>query len=254
MLCNMHDNTTDNSQLTGIPKIKTTKVVYPQIYSYILPDEADNEGSQKIGYTERKDVDKRIYEQTHTAAKRLRFEKQWSAPAFYADQQNDFKDTDFHKFLVKSDVRHRPDLGKEWFYFNGTPEKSKQLFDTFRQHGFAALQDGGKKIPYELRSEQQEAVEKAIEYFQAHENGEFLWNAKPRFGKTLASYDLAKRLDAKKVLIVTNRPAIANSWFDDFDTFIDGYYFISDTASLADRKSLTREQFNVIEEIGRAHV
>lgn len=243
----MHDNPTENSQLTGIPKIKTTKVVYPQIYSYTLPDEADNEGSQKIGYTERKDVDKRIYEQTHTAAKRLRFEKQWSAPAFYADQQRDFKDSDFHKFLVKSDVQHRPDLGKEWFYFNGTPEKSKQLFDTFRQHGFAALQDGGKKIPYELRSEQQEAVEKAVEYFRAHDNGEFLWNAKPRFGKTLASYDLAKRLDAKKVLIVTNRPAIANSWFDDFDTFIDGYYFISDTASLADRKSLTREQFNAIE-------
>lgn len=247
-MCNMHDNTIENSQLTGMPKIKTTKVVHPQIYSYTLPDEADNEGSQKIGYTERKDVDKRIYEQTHTAAKRLRFEKQWSAPAFYADQQNDFKDTDFHKFLVKSDIQHRPDLGKEWFYFNGTPEKSKQLFDTFRQHGFAALQDGGKKIPYELRSEQQEAVEKAIEYFQTHENGEFLWNAKPRFGKTLASYDLAKRLDAKKVLIVTNRPAIANSWFDDFDVFIDGYYFISDTSSLADRKSLTREQFNAIED------
>ncbi len=231
----------------NLPNIKTTKTVYPQIYSYTLPDEHDNDGSQKIGYTERKDVDKRIYEQTHTAAKRLRFEKQWSAPAFYADGRKDFKDTDFHKFLVKSDVRHRPDLGKEWFYFNGTPEKSKQLFDTFRQHGFAALQDGGEKIPYELRSEQQEAVEKAFEYFLAHENGEFLWNAKPRFGKTLASYDLAKRLDAKKVLIVTNRPAIANSWFDDFDTFIDGYYFISDTASLADRKSLTREQFNAIE-------
>lgn len=231
----------------NIPRIKTTKIVYPQVYSYTLPDEVENEGSQKIGYTERKNVDDRILEQTHTAAKRLRAVKQWSAPAFYSYQQRDFKDTDFHKFLVKSDIQHRPDLGKEWFYFNGTPEKSKQLFNTFRQYGFAALQTGSEKEPYELRAEQQAAVDQAIDYFATHQNGEFLWNAKPRFGKTLASYDLAKRLDAKKVLIVTNRPAIANSWFDDFYTFIDGYYFISDTASLVNRQSLTREEYNAIE-------
>jgi hypothetical protein len=237
----------NSSDGTVAHKIKTTKVVYPQVYSYILPDEPDNEGSQKIGYTERKDVDKRIQEQTHTAAKKLRFEKKWSAPAFFADEQRDFKDTDFHKFLIKSDVQHRPDLGKEWFYFNGTPEKSKQLFDTFRQQGFAALQNGWNKIPYELRIEQQAAVDKALNYYYTHENGEFLWNAKPRFGKTLASYELAIRLKAKKVLIVTNRPAIANSWFDDFEMFVDGYYFISDTSSLAERKTLTREQYNAIE-------
>lgn len=178
----MQDSNFDSSR-NGMPKIKTTKVVYPQVYSYILPDEPENEGSQKIGYTERKDVDKRIYEQTHTAAKILRSEKKWSAPAFFAGDEKDFKDTDFHKFLVKSDIQHRPDLGKEWFYFNGTPEKSKQLFDTFRQHGFAALQASGNKLPYELRSEQQAAVEKAIDYFNTNENGQFLWNAKPRLDR-----------------------------------------------------------------------
>lgn len=243
----MQEQDSNNSQLNTLPQIKTTKVVYPQVYSYILPDELHNEGSQKIGYTERKDVDKRIHEQTHTAAKRLRFEKIWSAPAFFSDDQRDFKDTDFHKFLIKSDIQHRPDLGKEWFYFNGTPEKSKQLFDTFRQQGFAALQNSGNKIPYELRSEQQAAVDTALYYYSTHENSEFLWNAKPRFGKTLASYALAKRLKAKKVLIVTNRPAIGNSWFDDFEIFVDGYYFISDTSSLAERKTLTREQYNAID-------
>jgi hypothetical protein len=56
-------------------RIKTTKVVYPQIYSYTLPDVAVNNGSQKIGYTERRDVDSRIYEQTHTAAIKLNPEK-----------------------------------------------------------------------------------------------------------------------------------------------------------------------------------
>ena len=223
--------------------IKTTKVVYPQLYSYVLPTIPQNEGSQKIGYTERQDVDQRIREQTQTAAMRLEYSKLWSAPAFFNGSDKDFTDKDFHSFLKKQAVPARTDLGTEWFYFNGTPEKSKQLFDTFREKGFAALQDGSDKMPYVLRTEQQAAVDHAVEYFAGHENGEFLWNAKPRFGKTLASYDLAKRIDARKVLIVTNRPSIANSWFDDFDTFIEGYRFISETSSIADRPTLTRAQF-----------
>jgi hypothetical protein len=229
--------------MSNIPIIKTTKVVYPQIYSYTLPDQPTNDGSQKIGYTERRDVDKRIREQTHTAAVRLRVDKLWSAPAFFTNSQKDFNDKSFHKFLVKSNIEQRTELGAEWFYFNGTPEKSKELFDSFRDYGFTALQGIDEKIPYTLRTEQWQAVEQAKNYFDTHENGEFLWNAKPRFGKTLASYDLAKRLDAKKVLIVTNRPAIANSWFDDFEMFIDGYYFISETSSLSNRPAITRKQF-----------
>ena len=31
--------------------IKSYQIVYPQLYSYILPTIVDNEGSQKIGYT-----------------------------------------------------------------------------------------------------------------------------------------------------------------------------------------------------------
>ncbi len=57
-----------------LPKIKTTKVVYPQIYSYTLPEFKENEGWQKIGYTEYKDVNKRIREQTETPAKHMKYE------------------------------------------------------------------------------------------------------------------------------------------------------------------------------------
>ncbi|MFZ2560392.1 MAG: DEAD/DEAH box helicase family protein, partial [Candidatus Nanoperiomorbaceae bacterium] len=236
-------------------KIKSYKTVYPQIYSYTLPDEHENDGSQKIGYTERKNVDTRLYEQTNTPAKHLRYEKQWSASAFFKNSTDDFKDKDFHKFLIKSGIKNRLDLGTEWFYFDGTPERSKQLFDTFREERFAALQNGAsQKTPYTLKKEQKEAVEKAKQYFDAHENAEFLWNAKPRFGKTLATYDLAKQLNAKKVLVVTNRPAIANSWFDDFDKFIDGYYFISETSSLSDRPSITREQYDVIDGLDKPQI
>jgi superfamily II DNA or RNA helicase len=223
--------------------IKSYKVVYPQIYSYTLPELKSNEGSQKIGYTEKENVHERILQQVKTAAFRLNYELLWSAPAFFKDSKESFIDKLFHKFLEKKGIERRLELGQEWFYFNGEPLKSKDLFDLFRKEKFSALQNNKGKIDYTLRFEQEEAVKKAIEYFEKTEKGEFLWNAKPRFGKTLASYDLAKQLNANKVLIVTNRPAIANSWFDDFEMFVDGYSFISETSSLKNRATLTREQY-----------
>jgi superfamily II DNA or RNA helicase len=226
-----------------IKNIKSYKLVYPQIYSYTLPNRHENQGSQKIGYTEQENVEKRILPQVKTAGLHEEHKTLWSGPAFFQGGEESFRDEVFHKFLVKSGVENKKDLGKEWFFFNGHPEKSKNLFNLFREKGFSALQaDTAEKTDYVLRSEQEDAVVKAKEYFENNEKGEFLWNAKPRFGKTLASYDLAKRIDAKKVLIVTNRPAIANSWFDDYEEFIDGYVFISETSSLKERATITRKQ------------
>jgi len=223
-------------------QIKSYKIIYPQVYSYILPTIVDNEGSQKIGYTENENVHKRIKQQVETAAIRLKYDLLWSAPAFFEGGKESFIDKTFHKFLIKKGIERKMNLGEEWFYFNGEPLKSKDLFELFRKEKFAALQNENKKTEYKLRFEQEEAVKKAIEYFEKNEKGEFLWNAKPRFGKTLASYDLAKQLKAQKVLIVTNRPAIANSWFDDYEMFIDGYAFISETSSLNNKPTITREQ------------
>lgn len=222
--------------------IKSYIKVYPQVYSYILPKRTDNDGSQKIGYTEKEKVDIRILQQVNTAALKEVYTKLWSAPAFFEGGKESFIDKTFHKFLVKKGIKKRDDLGTEWFYFNGEPEKSKFLFDLFRKEKFSGLQNDHGKREYTLRFEQEEAVKKALEYFEKNEKAEFLWNAKPRFGKTLASYDLSKRLKANKVLIVTNRPAIANSWFDDYETFIDEYAFISETSSLNNRPTITREQ------------
>ena len=222
--------------------IKTLQIIYPQVYSYILPDLPPNNGSQKIGYTGQEKVHDRIRPQVETPAFKLKYELLWSGLAFFEGDKESFIDKTFHKFLIKKGIEHKIDLGTEWFYFNGEPLKSKELFDLFRKEGFLALQNDNKKAEYTLRFEQDEAVKKAVDYFKKNEKGEFLWNAKPRFGKTLASYELAKRLNATKVIIVTNRPAIANSWFDDFETFIDGYSFISETSSLYNRPTITREQ------------
>lgn len=224
-------------------EIKTGKVVEPKIYAYRTPKVTTNDGWIKIGYTER-DVETRIREQTHTAA--IETELLWNYLAEYVegpDKGLNFKDHDFHSFLKFHDIERRPKT--EWFYFNGTPEKSEGLFKKFIHHDVSGYQPG-KSNEYTLRQEQDEAVSKTMAFFTSHENSEFLWNAKPRFGKTLSAYDLVKRLGVTNVLVLTNRPAVANSWYDDFDQFIAGnteYKFVSSTDSLKDRPSMSREQF-----------
>jgi superfamily II DNA or RNA helicase len=227
---NMSDNTI----------IKTTRTIYPQIYAYVLPEYTPNEGWIKIGYTERENVDERIRQQTHTAG--LVYSKLWSEPAKFYDSDEWFVDKQLHAYLRRfKKIDQRPKT--EWFYYDGTPEQAHVDFDEFRHK---QLSQARKQLDYQLRDEQDAAVDKTLSYAAAHKGGEFLWNAKPRFGKTLTTYDLARKMGAQKVLIVTNRPAIANSWFDDFETFIawqTNYRFISTTDTLKERPVLTREQF-----------
>ncbi|WP_294891733.1 DEAD/DEAH box helicase [uncultured Lactobacillus sp.] len=222
--------------------IKTTKTIYPQIYAYTLPTVSNDAGWIKIGYTERKNVDDRILEQTKTAAINLPYNKLWTEPAKFNNSNKWFTDKQFHAYLRKfKNVKQRSNT--EWFYYDGIPEKAHVDFDDFRNNKFNQAKE---QLDYTLRPEQEDAVNKTLAYAKLHEGGEFLWNAKPRFGKTLATYDLARRLDAVNVLIVTNRPAIANSWFDDFQKFIawqTKYLFVSTSDSLKDRPALTRNDF-----------
>lgn len=239
-------------------KIKTFKKVYPQIYSYILPNRHQNDGWQKIGYTERKDAKIRIREQNETASHKEPYIIKWVRTA-RKNNNKWFKDHELHRYYQQNGVRKDEGHGTEWFYFNGTPERSIELFEAFCQDRF--VDSNGKKF-YILRPEQEDAVEQTLEYAERNqitdfknpnEKSEFLWNAKPRFGKTLTTYDFMKRFGATKTLIVTNRPAIADSWYKDYNKFIDGYYFIS-TADSIKEKTLTREEFNRIEEFGKKQI
>lgn len=223
--------------------ITTTKQIYPQIYAYVTPNYKPNEGWVKIGYTDRQDVKTRINEQTKTVG--IGYELLWSAPAKFSkakDIDDWFKDKELHTYLRQfKQVKQR--LPHEWFYYNGTPEKARQHFDDFLNHERSQVKE---ELTYQLRQEQQDAIEQTVAYAKSMSEGEFLWNAKPRFGKTLTTYDLARRLDAHKVLIVTNRPAIANSWFDDFEKFIawqTDYAFVSTSDSLKNRPALTRQHY-----------
>lgn len=88
---------------------------------------------------------------------------------------------------------------------------------------------------FKLRDEQSAAVEKTASYYNSiwSDNKKavprFLWNAKMRFGKTFASYHLAKKLDAKKVLVVTFKPAVEDAWQVDLESHVDfdGWQYFS---------------------------
>lgn len=213
--------------------IKASTKVVPMIYAYTTPGVTYHDGYIKIGYTEQ-DVDKRIYDQTHTAG--IKAQKEWQGNATYDDGSGEtFIDKDFHSYLRKKGVKQPQDEGNEYFdpkdrneWFHISPASSKEKFNIFRSS--RGLKDTIDVIPYTLRAEQEKAVLETESYFATHEKSEFLWNAKPRFGKTLTAYDLMKRIKAEKVLIVTNRPAIANSWYDDYIKFVGrqgGYFFVS---------------------------
>ena len=233
------------------PNIKSAKKVVPMIYAYTTPGITYHDGYIKIGYTEQ-DVDKRIYNQTHTAG--VRAKKEWQGTAIYDDGTGKtFLDHDFHRYLRRKGVKQPQDLKNdyfnpedrnEWFYIE--PKPSEEEFYKFKKNN--VLENEVEiAIPYKLRDEQKEAVTITKLYRDANERGEFLWNAKPRFGKTLSVYDFCKQINAVSVLIVTNRPTIANSWYSDYIKFLgkeSGYLFVSNVTGLKNKLGvLTREKY-----------
>ena len=221
------------------PRIQSFSHVVPMIYAYNTPGVTYHEGWTKIGYTEKQTVSQRIRQQTHTAD--IQYQLAWQDNAMFKDGSGEyFTDHDFHAFLEsQAGVERTP--GTEWFHVDGPT--SCGHFDNFAQR---KLPGSEEKLTYALRREQQEAVSMTKAYFESG-GGEFLWNAKPRFGKTLTAYDLVRQMGFTKVLIVTNRPSIANSWADDFFKFIGWrgeLSFISETDALKDKPGvLSRDEY-----------
>ena len=227
------------------PKISTFREITPLIYSWTTPDIPKYAGWEKIGYTEQESADARIAQQ----ASQLSVEKKkgWSRRAVFTSETGGrFTDKEFHAYLHQRGVeRETTPKRTEWHHFAIAPKTSLEYFNDFAGQDFPILPSLGAEDDYVLRPEQQAAVNQAVAAFDARKT-EVLWNAKPRFGKTLTAYELMRRLDVRRVLIVTNRPAVANSWFDDFTRFIDHqttYQFVSESSSLASRSPMTREQW-----------
>lgn len=235
------------------PKISTFREITPQIYSWSTTDLPKYDGWEKIGYTEQAGgAQARIAQQ----ASQLSISKtiEWVFKATYLTPDGGrFTDHDFHAYLKQQGVQRDgvPATGDrpkrtEWHRFDGAPKSSREYFLDFASGDIEIDSSGVVEQDYELRPEQKAAVSQALKAFGGGK-AEVLWNAKPRFGKTLTTYDLMSKLDARRVLIVTNRPAIANSWLDDFLRFIGHrttYRFVSESPSLNGRPAMTRQQWS----------
>ena len=218
---------------------KTSSESSPYIYCYSTPGISYHDGWVKIGYTEQ-GVEKRITQQTKTAG--IRYQIEWKESATYIDHPDiSFKDDEFKSYLLSKGVNNQNPFGEEgsvgdeWYEI--APDTAKRYFDEFRKSPSA---DKVVKA-YRLRKEQEAAVTAAETALKNKKETEFLWNAKPRFGKCLSCYDFCKNISAKRVLIVTNRPAVATSWCDDYEKYMgreSRYFFVSRVEEIKTRKTV----------------
>lgn len=199
--------------------------VHPMIYAYrdLNPD---YDGLLKVGYTE-KDVDRRVAQQYPTKRPdgKLPYEILYRSSAMREDGSC-FTDHDVHRMLRRRKVTG---VGGEWFRCTVDELEAAVLAvktDT--------LNEENRTRTFAMRPEQEEAVNKTIAYFRSAKLDtpdrapKFLWNAKMRFGKTFAAYELAKRMGLKKVLVLTFKPAVEAAWEEDLMTHKDfeGWQFI----------------------------
>ena len=194
----------------------------PRIYAYSI-DARTHEGLLKIGQTTR-EVKQRIAEQVKTAAIPYRIELDESGAR---DDGSIITDHAVRTALVKKGFAN-PML--EWVQC--TVADTKTVLAELRT-GQQFTGTHHEKFP--PRKEQIEAVEQTHAYFHsrwqqdANAVPRFLWNAKMRFGKTFTSYQLAKKLEAKRVLVVTFKPAVEDAWRTDLENHVDfdGWQYLS---------------------------
>ncbi|MCF8177307.1 MAG: restriction endonuclease [Sulfuritalea sp.] len=195
----------------------------PRIYAYSIADAA-HEGLLKVGQTTR-DVKQRVAEQLKTAAiKNYRIELDESAEC---DDGSIFSDHEVRAALVRKGFAN---VELEWV--RCTVNDVKTVLTELRTGQRFA---GTHHETFPMRREQAEAVDKTFDYYRSiwAENKDaaprFLWNAKMRFGKTFTSYQLAKKLGAKRVLVLTFKPAVEDAWQTDLESHADfnGWQYLS---------------------------
>ena len=195
----------------------------PRIYAYSIDDDA-HRGWLKIGQTTR-EVQQRVAEQLRTAAinnYRIELEE-------YAERQDGgfFSDHDVRAGLIRKGFTNPEG---EWMAC--TLDDVRTVLTELRT-GMSFSRNRNQTFP--MRREQSEAVNLTHRYYVSRWAEDmravprFLWNAKMRFGKTFTSYQLAKRLGAKRVLIVTFKPAVEDAWQTDLESHVDfeGWQYLS---------------------------
>ncbi|HFI0177554.1 TPA: Eco57I restriction-modification methylase domain-containing protein [Streptococcus suis] len=141
----------------------------------------------------------------------------WVELAYKKATKSWFHDYDVHNVLKRSGIQQAEQLeGTEWFKTDLETAKAaiKAVKEGRNYLNITAKESFIEEPVITLRPEQEAAVEQTQKVFKKKDK--MLWNAKMRFGKTLTSLQLVKNEAFQKVLIMTHRPVVADSWFDDF--------------------------------------
>lgn len=220
---------------------------YKVIYIYAIHDD-DHKGLLKIGkadFDSRKGAAQlvpncdelnqaarnRIDQQTHTAM--VSYELLYTELALRSIEMEDgtvhqdvFEDKDVHKVLKSSGYRAVvfQESGKDSEWYQVDLDTAKAAIAAYKQgksiitqqvHTASAPRKGIK-----LRKEQSDNVEKTMEIFKTQDT--MLWDCKMRYGKTVTAYELIKREGFKRVIVITHRPAVEDSWDTDHDLMFAG--------------------------------
>ena len=202
--------------------------VTPTIYAYILDGVASHKNYIKVGYTDR-DVETRVKEQLHTSGVPYKILLKESA---MRPDGSCFTDHEVHAILRRKGFKQFNEGADRNEWFNCSVRDIQSAILELRED---IISEENRTMSFRMRPEQTVAVQKTIEYFELAKKEEpnkspkFLWNAKMRFGKTFASYQLAKRMGLSRVLVLTFKPAVESAWREDLMTHVDfeGWQFIS---------------------------
>jgi hypothetical protein len=194
-----------------------------RIYAYSIEDDA-HAGMLKVGQTTQ-DVKARVAQQVKTALV-TNYTIQVDESAERADGSV-FSDHDVRARLATKGFAK---AGLEWMHCAAANVRSA-IAELRAGKQFT----GSHHLTFGMRPEQAAAVNRTHAYFHSvwqediHAVPRFLWNAKMRFGKTFAAYQLARKLGATKVLVVTFKPAVEDAWQRDLQSHVDfdGWQYLS---------------------------
>ena len=218
--------------------------IEPTIYVYRFPDV--HKGYIKIGYTER-DVHTRIKEQL--GASHVPYELLYTESAMCEDGSV-FMDHDVHAILERKGFK-KLDIPDDNEWYNCSVGDVKAAIIELKT---GIRTEASRTWTFKMRPEQQRAVMRTESYFKDAKKADpthapkFLWNAKMRFGKTFASYELAKKMGFTKVLVLTFKPAVESAWREDLVSHVDfeGWQFISN-------KDAHNESINIDQQYAKAN-
>ena len=202
--------------------------LHPKIYAYSI-DDIGHEGLLKVGQTSR-DVRERVREQLQIALiKNFRIEVEESAERVDGSPITDHE--------VRNGLISRGFEKVELEWMRCEPKDVISVLDELKTgRHVSRIRDQS----FLMREEQATAVELTHAYFVSrwaedmHASPHFLWNAKMRFGKTFTTYQLALKLGAKRVIVVTFKPAVEDAWRSDLERHRDfeGWQYISKSTGI----------------------